>query len=103
MDVEAAHKEFQRDFKKFFDDTKGEDQLQVIIRGHLYIEHEIDKLLHKKLKHPEHVFTNNFMFNGKLNWSLALGLIPDEHKTAYSKFNTIRNKFAHNLNYQLTK
>ena len=103
FDVEKKLEEFSKGFRKFLDDTRGENQLEVVIRGHLYVESELDNLLKLKLKEPRFLFENSFMFNSKLKTALALGLIKGEEKSAYSKLNKLRNDFAHNLNYELTE
>ena len=101
--AEKREEELTQAFNRFVKDTRGENELQVIIRGHLYVENEIDNLLKLKLEKPQHLYDNNFMFYSKLKTALALGLIPEENKNAYIRLNKIRNNFAHNLNYELTE
>ncbi|MDM5465464.1 hypothetical protein [Bacillus cereus] len=87
---------------KFNEDTKGEDELQVILRGHLYIEHEIEKLLRLELAEPDYILKNNrLMFANKVNLAVALGLLPKNRKTMYEKLNSIRNNYAHQLDFEL--
>ncbi|MEH7474541.1 hypothetical protein V7158_22740, partial [Priestia megaterium] len=78
-----------KDLENFTHDTRGENDLQVILRGHLYIEREIAKLLTTALEEPDVILDDNrFMFTNKLNLAVALGLIPKENKKAYEKINT---------------
>ncbi|WP_180228155.1 hypothetical protein [Bacillus toyonensis] len=103
--------EFYNDFNimidksvlEFMEATNDEDELQIILRGQLYIEHEIEKLLRLRLVEPEIYFRNNPMFNSKLNLVVALGLLPRNKMSAYDKFNKLRNKFAHELKYKVTE
>lgn len=69
----------------------------------VYIEHEIEKLLRLRMVEPEVYFSKNPMFNSKLILVVALGLLPKNKMNAYSKLNTLRNKFAHELKYKVTK
>lgn len=86
---------------KFNEDTKGEDELQVILRGHLYIEHEIEKLLRLELAEPDCILTPRFMFTSKVNLAVALGLLPKNRKKMYEKLNSIRNNYAHQLDFKI--
>ena len=87
---------------KFNEDTKSEDELQVVLRGHLYLEHEIEKLLRFVLVEPDYILTNRFMFMNKVNLGVALGLIPEELAKVYEKLNRLRNNFAHKLDFKIT-
>jgi len=93
----------ESDINQFEHDTNGEDALQIILRGHLYIEREITALLKFRLEEEDHeeIFTSRFLFYSKLNWAVALGLIKRENKLAYKNLNDIRNSYAHELGFQL--
>lgn len=95
-------KEGKELLKKFKEDTKSEDELQVVLRGHLYLEHEIEKILRFVLVEPDYILTNRFMFMNKVNLGVALGLIPKEIAKVYEKLNRLRNKFAHTLEFKIT-
>lgn len=103
MNREAEEELFVNDYVEFLRDTINLKELQLVITGHLYIENGLDKLLKSYIKYPDYIYNKNFMFNSKLKWALALGLIPKDCEHAYSRINTIRNKFGHNLNYKLTE
>lgn len=92
-----------KDMLEFMKATNDEDELQIILRGQLYIEHEIEKLLRLRMVEPEVYFSKNPMFNSKLNLVVALGLLPKNKMSAYNKLNALRNKFAHELKYKVTK
>lgn len=92
-----------RDIKAFFRATDGEDELQVILRGHLYIEHEFEKMLRNHLVEPQFILDNRFMFMNKLNLATSLGLISVSKRNSYKKFNDLRNKYAHTLNFKMAE
>lgn len=91
-----------KDYGKFLDDTVSEDELQIILRAHLYIEQELTQLLKIYLKEPDVFLKGRIMFANKLSLTVALGLIPKIVKPAYDKLNQIRNGYAHNLDYKIT-
>lgn len=94
--------EFVEDINIFLEDTKGENPLQIILRGHLYIEHEIVSLLRLELKDPDFIL-KGLMFENKLKLAVALGIMPKESFSVYKRLNEIRNKYAHQLEYELTE
>lgn len=91
---------FNDDFNSFLNDTESEDELQVILRGQLYIEREITGMLKVSLKEPNVILNDRFMFMSKLNLAVALGIIRSEDKKVFEKINSLRNKFAHSLNFK---
>ncbi|GAA3410798.1 hypothetical protein ACFFNY_20870 [Paenibacillus hodogayensis] len=93
---------YEEQHNKFMEETSGENNFQVILRAHLYIEFEMKELLHIKLKHPQEL-GEQVKFSDTLRISLAIGAIPLELKNAISYVNRIRNKFAHDLNYQFNE
>lgn len=94
-------KEQEEIVEMFYRDTEGEDFLQIILRGHLYIEHEIVEIIKLHFK-KSHIFLRDKpSFVTKLNLVCALDIIPEVNKGAYNQLNTIRNKYAHQLNYEL--
>lgn len=95
--------EIYKTAKKFNEDTEGEDELQVILRGHLYLEYELEKLLRLELAEPDCILTNRFMFASKVNLAVALGLLPKDIKKMYEKLNSIRNNYAHQLDFKITE
>ena len=94
---------FNNDLSNFIDDTEGDDELQVILRGHLYIEREITEMLRVSLKEPDEVLNNRFMFANKLNLAVALGVIEKENKPVFEKLNKLRNKLAHTINFKINE
>jgi len=90
---------FEEQYNKFMKDTEGESILQIILRAHLYIEYELTEILNETLKHPNEL-GNRINFNMKLKLLLALDAIPLELKNPINHINTLRNNYAHELNFQ---
>ncbi|PRT06973.1 hypothetical protein C6356_00685 [Bacillus wiedmannii] len=99
--IESCMHKVGEQMKTFIDKTDAEDDLQIFLRGHLYIEHEIEKLLRNELVNPDFILTDRFMFANKVKLAVALGLIPKDMAKTYNKLNTIRNKYAHELKFQI--
>lgn len=93
---------FEAQYNKFMLDTESESILQIILRAHLYIEYELTEILNQILKHPDELGTN-LSFNQKLKLLLALDAIPLELKEPLKYMNTLRNNFAHKLDYQFNE
>lgn len=92
-----------KDVQEFLDATVGGDELQVILRGHLYIEHELEKLLKIYMVEPQLVLTERFMFMNKINLAIALGALSLDKKTPYKKLNDLRNKYVHQLKFKVSE
>ncbi|KRF46414.1 hypothetical protein ASG98_17755 [Bacillus sp. Soil531] len=94
---------FHNDLEEFVQEANNNNILYAILRGHLHIEREIVKLLNLKLENPKQILSHNFGFVNKIRLAVALGLIDVESMEAYIAFNTVRNKYAHQLDYELNE
>ncbi|MGG0592512.1 hypothetical protein ABEY80_22005 [Priestia megaterium] len=101
--IKEQRDNIEKDIDKFLEDTNGENDFVVVLRGHLYIEHEIGELLKFRLVEPDLVFNDRFMFANKLTWAVAIGMLPKDAMSAYVALNKIRNKYAHKLDAKLTE
>ncbi|QIZ07614.1 hypothetical protein HFZ78_13455 [Priestia megaterium] len=97
-----CEKDAKESINKFLLETASYDLLQVVLRGHLYIERELTILIKKKLIEPDE-YLKNMMFGQKLSLAFALGCVSKEERSTYAKLNELRNGFAHNLEYELTE
>jgi hypothetical protein len=86
---------------EFMNYTQSEDIMGIILRAQIYIEKDLDLLLRKLLIHPEKISLQ--YFSAKLDAAYALGAIDDDWYGSFRKFNKIRNKYAHDLNYTFTE
>ncbi|MED4616032.1 hypothetical protein [Priestia megaterium] len=78
------------------------DKLYLILRGHLYIENELNKLLEGFIPNPEILELYKRSFYNKIELALSLNLIELEHSEALLAFNELRNKYAHRLKYRIS-
>lgn len=88
------------DTSGLFKALSGEDNLGVVIRALIHMEHELDKFIDKMLLKPDELKLNNFGM--RLKVALACGLRQDLKKPLQI-LGKIRNDFAHQLNTDLTE
>lgn len=96
MKIEIA-KESRKVNKFFMQDTKSDDILIVILKAHLYMERELIKTLTETII-DENVLKST-TFRQKLDLANSMGLL-DEYYGTLGKVNSIRNNFAHNINFK---
>lgn len=95
--VEFEQKEeAKRIYKKFIKATKSKEILIVILKAHLYMEQELiraltDTLLDEKI-------LSGTTFRQKLDLAHSIGIIDDIYG-ALGKVNSIRNSYAHSIEY----
>ncbi|WGU96424.1 hypothetical protein QJQ58_09380 [Paenibacillus dendritiformis] len=100
IEIEALWRFFKEMLNKFELDTKGESHIQIVLRAHLYIENELNKLLNNALKHPE-IIVNYMRFVDKLRLVFAIGILPIDEMDVIKKINRLRNSFAHDLSFEI--
>ncbi|MDF1997582.1 hypothetical protein [Peribacillus frigoritolerans] len=89
--------EFQLEIEQFVQEINSPDLLNVILRGHLYIEAKIIELLENRFTHPEEFKMSDINYPNKINLCVALGIIDRSETKAYLKLNKLRNTMAHQL------
>lgn len=82
--------------KKFMEDTKSSETLIIILKAHLYIERELTNMLTETI--IDYKVIRTATFRQKLDLANSMGLI-DVYYGAISKVNSIRNCYAHNIEY----
>lgn len=80
-----------------------DDPLQVIIRGHLKVESELITLIEADLQRPEALDLNDLNFPVKVDLAIAMNLIPKHYRPIMRRLNLLRNRFAHNLDSEVTQ
>jgi hypothetical protein len=79
-----------------------EDQLSLIVTGHLYVEYWLEWLIRKSIPRPEKLLDSvNLTFVEKLAVAESLGLLRNSLVKAIRRLNNIRNQIAHKLEYQI--
>lgn len=81
----------------------GDDELQVIVRGHLYLEHVLIQFLNQALPLPEAIDLRRVPYSMKIDLCVALRLIRPSLVPPMNKVNELRNRVAHNLHYVFTE
>jgi hypothetical protein len=71
--------------------------LEIVLRGHLWVESALIGLIEEVLPHPEAIDLARFSFPQKLGLAVGLGLVRPEYGPAYLKLNGLRNRVAHDL------
>lgn len=71
--------------------------LEVLLRGHLWVEAELIAVLVDILPFPKQIDLGRVSFPQKVSFVAAHGFIRPEDIPAYMKLNSLRNKVAHNL------
>ncbi|MCH8326504.1 MAG: hypothetical protein IIB83_08100 [Bacteroidetes bacterium] len=83
----------------------GEEELGLIIKGHLLIENILNQIIEIKFKNSKLLFDDNRTnsFSVKLNILYSLGFIPKYIFQNITNINKIRNQYAHNLKVDSSK
>ncbi|MDQ0887897.1 hypothetical protein QFZ81_002985 [Paenibacillus sp. V4I9] len=89
--------------KHFLELYTTDDIFTMIIRGHLYIEASIVKLINMNLPKSEYLNVSRLDYQLKVNLGCAMGVIPSNLEPSLKQLGKLRNKYAHDLNYQLTE
>lgn len=84
-------------FDRHLDDV---DLLGVILRSHMLVERELTAIIEQPLPHPERL-RRQWSFIHRLELVAALGLLDEEDIPAYQYLDTLRNRAAHRLNYEV--
>ena len=82
-----------------------EDELGLIIKGHLFVEFIIDQIILKRCKSPKAILKDSraYPFSVKLQMIYSMGLMPYQIYQNVRKINRIRNELAHNLEVNYKK
>jgi hypothetical protein len=84
----------------FFQLLDGDDDLGMVIRGHIHLEHELKEFI--LAAQSGETVLSEYDYAGTLGLALALGLNP-LLEAGLMAAGTLRNKFAHRLEMKLTE
>jgi hypothetical protein len=98
----TVHPNIVAEQDQFFKVVRGEDELGVVVRSHIYVESALVYLLKQLVVDGAYLEKLNLDYAQRVNLAVALGLKP-EHAPPLLALGTIRNAFAHRLNTKLTK
>lgn len=91
---------FNSCFRELF---KEEKPFNIIVRGHLYCESAIERLIQYGADNTDRLEFDKTTFYNKLRFAISFGAIPSDLFSVLDKLTFYRNKFAHNLNYSFEK
>ena len=94
----------QENLQKYFVKLSSvKEPIILVLTIHLYTEFWINKLIELRSPNPKEILDRNYVFAIKLMLVYNMGLIPEQLYLNIKKLNTLRNKYAHNLDYDFTK
>lgn len=98
-DIEIRSRDTQT---KFFEMIDREDAFLIVtLKGHLFVEELMKKILSRVLKTDN--FINSLRFSDKLKLLWELGLIDKGTYSSINKFNSLRNGYSHDKDHAITK
>jgi len=87
---------------RFGQHINSREPMEVLIRGHLWIEASVGALLDQKLMKPQ-ALEERLSFYHRLSFANALGIISDDDLLLIRRINKLRNRMAHQLDTPLIK
>jgi hypothetical protein len=84
--------------QQFFNDLTREDDLGLVVKAHLHIEHQLADFIQTAMSSPDKCDWTRVGFAAKLEIALGLGL-PEHMRKPLEAVGKLRNAFAHNLRY----
>lgn len=85
------------DLNLYLSHTHGRSLVEVLLRGHLWVEKHLIGLLESELRRPEKLDLDRMTFSQKVKLADALGMLHPDEVGAIRMLNGMRNKLAHNL------
>jgi hypothetical protein len=89
------------DQKKLADRIRTGEHWQQLLQAHLYYDHVVTYMLTEELKNPDAINVKRMGFFQKLRLVRAMGLLPEALTVVVERINSLRNKIAHELNFEI--
>jgi hypothetical protein len=93
---------FSFDDERFKARISTGERWQQLLQAHLYFDHVLSQLLVEALANPDAIDAHRMSFLQKLQLIRALGLLPDDLASSVEFINGLRNKIAHDLNFEIS-
>lgn len=104
-DVDATPSEYVKNLQArrsaFLQVLENEDDLGMVIRGHIHLEHELREFILAASPQPTEAKLSEYDYVGMLGLAMTLGLDPPL-EAGLLAVGRLRNKFAHQLDIKLT-
>jgi hypothetical protein len=84
-------------------DLRGDENLQLVIRAHLYAERLLFAMLTEGFAKPDAIDLDRISFMTKARLAVAMGLMREETIPPLVGLNTLRNRFAHKSDYKFSE
>lgn len=81
--------------------AESDDDFNIIVVGTTYCEAVTRRLLEQKLPHPDHIKWDAFGLASRVDLLLALGVLTQSSAYLVRKLNSLRNRFAHDIDAQI--
>lgn len=89
-------------YYEYWKDSMEHETLYIILSGHLVIEHLLEEAIKTQLRQPKEIDLSRLNFPNKVELCVSFGILHPRKKAVYLKLNTLRNKFAHRLDYEIS-
>ena len=88
-----------------FQIIRSEDQIGVVLLGHLWVESILNEILSRKTgcDWSKTVYGGQFTYLNKVRIAVAFGFVEKDLFEPLKVFGELRNRLAHKLGYELTK
>lgn len=86
----------------YWEEPEKKRVLSMVSMGHLVVENLLVESIKTQLKVPDEFDPYKLNYPQKVELCIALEIMPSYEKSVYLKLNGIRNKYAHQLNYELS-
>jgi len=90
------------DDQLLYQDLTREDDVGLVLRGHLHIEHQLMEIARTVLPFGDRCDWGMFSYRTKVELAYACGL-PQDARDVLLKLGKLRNDFAHKLDASITK
>jgi hypothetical protein len=86
---------------QFLNDLQREDEVGMILRAHIHIEHAIIEILEAQTPNGDLIAKANLRYEQRITIAAAFGAIRRDLLGPLKKIGELRNKFAHRLGYKI--
>jgi hypothetical protein len=90
------------DYEQFIGRVFQGDRWQQVLQAHLYFDHVITRMLEEALPNPDAMKLRRITFSQKVQLISAMNLVPSSLIPAVEYINGVRNRIAHELNFEIS-
>jgi hypothetical protein len=90
------------DYEQFTGRVFKGDRWQQVLQAHLYFDHVITRMLEEALPNPDAMKLRRTSFSQKVQLLSAMNLLPSSLIPSVEYINGLRNRIAHELNFEIS-